>query len=257
MDSGGKEWLFEFLKDNIKYHGGFSTLTGTAMRHVYEVEFQQDSGDRPDAPNIMIVLTDGKAKDKGQNKVKVVGEMLRKTDLMVIAVGIKKAKHAELVQMATNEDFVHETNSFSGLQQLLPDLFDEICTSEAIGGETIHLTTTTLPPPTTPRKVKLPKAMQELNCLAKDAYVCDIKMDLAIVLDAYHKLPPQYNAWQKYFAKKMITQFKMGSESARITVNPMSRNKQSMSMKFSDPVASSEKRLCPFTTKLRPSKGGL
>ena len=82
-------------------------------------------------------------------------------------------------------------------------------------------------------------------------------MDLAIMLDAYQKLPPQYNAWQKYFAKKMITQFKMGPESARITVNPMSENKQSMSMKFTDPVAISEKRLCPFTQKLRPSKESL
>ena len=57
----------------------------------------------------MIVVTDGKAKDKGEYTVKKVGNKLRKTDLKVIAVGIKKAKRGDLDQMATDKKFVHFT----------------------------------------------------------------------------------------------------------------------------------------------------
>ena len=36
------------------------------MNHVFENEFTIEGGDRPEAKNIMIVVTDGKSKDKGE-----------------------------------------------------------------------------------------------------------------------------------------------------------------------------------------------
>ena len=56
--------------EDIEYHGGYSTLTGTAMNHVFENEFTVEKGDRPEAKNIMIVVTDGKSKDKGEFNIR-------------------------------------------------------------------------------------------------------------------------------------------------------------------------------------------
>ena len=45
------------------------------------------------------------------NHVKV-GAKIRDSDTLVIAVGIKKAVHSELMLMATNSHLVHETKTF-------------------------------------------------------------------------------------------------------------------------------------------------
>ena len=40
------------------------------MDHVFENEFTVEKGDRPEAKNIMIVVTDGKSKDKGELNIR-------------------------------------------------------------------------------------------------------------------------------------------------------------------------------------------
>ena len=40
------------------------------MDHVFENEFTVEKGDRPEARNIMIVVTDGKSKDKGEFNIR-------------------------------------------------------------------------------------------------------------------------------------------------------------------------------------------
>ena len=40
------------------------------MDHVFENEFTVEKGDRPEAKNIMIVVTDGKSKDKGEFNIR-------------------------------------------------------------------------------------------------------------------------------------------------------------------------------------------
>lgn len=87
----------------------------------------------------MVVLTDGKSKDKGDLKIDVIGEKLRQNgDVTVIAVGVNKAKHDELVKIATSELLVHETKKFTDLKILIPNLFNAVCTTT--GGD--HISTT-------------------------------------------------------------------------------------------------------------------
>ena len=87
----------------------------------------------------MVVLTDGKSKDKGDLRIEKVGEQLRKNgDVTVIAVGVNKAKHVELVNIASTEAHVHETKKFTDLKVLIPSLFNDVCSST--GGEDISTT---------------------------------------------------------------------------------------------------------------------
>jgi len=61
-------------------------MTGTAMYHAAYSEFSAEMGDRSDAPNIMIVVTDGRSKDKGEMTVKAVGEKIKSDNLMKVEV---------------------------------------------------------------------------------------------------------------------------------------------------------------------------
>ena len=258
-DETGNKETSDFLQvlDGIDYHGGFSTLTGTAMKHVRDIEFKEEFGDRPDAPNIMIVMTDGKSKDKGDNTVQKIGELLRnEASITVIAVGIKKAKHSDLVGMATREDLVHEAKSFTGLDQFFPSMFAEICI-DVIGGQTVAVTTTTTTTTTTPKpKFHLPVELRHADCNALVENYCTINADIGIFIDAYQNLRGVDNPWQMYLAKQLISQFSMigdngETDGARITLNPVSRRYTSMTATFDESRSSNRGELCQFTNSFK------
>ena len=56
-DKEGQREITEFMKvlSNIKYHSGFSTLTGTAMKYAAEKEFSAERGARE---NVRKVFSD-------------------------------------------------------------------------------------------------------------------------------------------------------------------------------------------------------
>ena len=202
----------------------------------------------------------------------------------MIAVGIKNAVHSELMLMATNSHLVHETKTFKekfeiifwlhnlsiishrnhfqtchkGLDSFIPQLFNDIC-EDGIGGETFSTTTSTTPGTTTRQttrpKLDLPKALVGYNCHHTEPHACSMKLDLAIILDANQNLAMKNNPWQKFFAKRLITEFDMDTkDSVRITVSPISQSKQSMTASFDDAMSSDKLELCHFVHKLRPSR---
>ena len=135
--------------------------------------------------------------------------------------------------------------------------FNDIC-QDGIGGETFA----TVPPTvvTTTQKTRkvvklhLNKQLQAFNCASTTENACSMAVDIAIMLDAYDKLKPiSYHPWQKYFAKRLISEFDMeGNNTARITVNPISHQKQSMTRDFYEEQSSSKVDLCHFVHGLKP-----
>ena len=206
-DSAGNKEIESFLNilDGLKYHSGFSTLTGAAMNHVRNVEFTAEMGNRADAKDIMIVVTDGKSKDKGDMRVEKIGKLIRDAgDLTVIAVGVNKAKHAELLHIASDESLVHETKKFSDLKTFLPQLFREVCkTTGGVASATTVATTTITT--TTPVEV-----LESVPCGQASPICSERKLDLAIMLDAYQGVTREQHNSQRHFAAKLTDSIDIG-----------------------------------------------
>ena len=125
----------------------------------------------------MIVVTDGRSKDLGENAVKIVGENLRQAgDLAVVAVGVNKAVDSELLEIASSPDLVHNTKKFTDLQKFLSPVFAEIC--KETGGETLK----------EGRTADLGSEDEfdfEVPCFTNGT--CSMQTDIVIALDAFRK----------------------------------------------------------------------
>ncbi|CAK8684243.1 unnamed protein product [Clavelina lepadiformis] len=115
----------------IPYRGR-GTLTGLALQHARNVMFQADNGDRPEAPNVLLVITDGRAKD--DNRVITQSQLLRDDGVVVFSLGVvppppQSLDDDQLLAMAGAPDRVIKAEGgFAGLGEvLLANLGDRIC----------------------------------------------------------------------------------------------------------------------------------
>ena len=169
------------------------------MHYAATKEFTAEMGDRPGVQNIMVVVTDGLAKDKPEMSIEKIGKMLRDDGTIhVMAVGVNKAKTSELATISTAHNLIHESKQFSGLKSLLPAIFQGVC--EETGGDAIAKTE---PVPVTVSPVP------EMNCDMKNANECNNEINLAIMLDSHHSVKRVDTEWQKYFAKMLIQNFEI------------------------------------------------
>ncbi|KAJ8016527.1 hypothetical protein DPEC_G00008170 [Dallia pectoralis] len=118
-----REQLLEAVR-NFRYKGG-NTFTGQALLHVLEENLREESGARPDTPQFLILLTDGKSQDDAiaaANRLKAAG-------VEIIAVGVKNADEAELRQVASEplDLNVYNVNDFPLLSKLVGRLVQILC----------------------------------------------------------------------------------------------------------------------------------
>jgi len=94
----------------IKYEGK-GTKTNMALEYAVKEGLVASKGDRPDVPNFVLVLTDGRATDD----VKIGAPALR-NHAYVVAVGVgKKIKENELKIIAGSEDRVYMVTDFRSM----------------------------------------------------------------------------------------------------------------------------------------------
>ncbi|XP_069786793.1 collagen alpha-1(XII) chain isoform X2 [Narcine bancroftii] len=110
----------------LPYKGG-NTLTGMALNYILQNNFKPESGARPYARKIGVLITDGKSQDD----VITPSETLRNIGVELYAVGIKNADQTELRQIATDPDSTHMYNvaEFSLLSEIVDDLSINLCNS--------------------------------------------------------------------------------------------------------------------------------
>jgi len=95
---------------NIPYEGR-GTKTNKALEYAVQQGIIQDKGDRPDVPNFVLVLTDGRSTDDVS-----IGAPALRDMAYVIAVGVgKKIKEPELVTIAGAKDNVYMVADFRSL----------------------------------------------------------------------------------------------------------------------------------------------
>jgi len=103
-------------------HNGDGTKTGRALTYAYEHALTAEFGNRPEARDIVIVITDGKAYDD----VRVPSKNLRKTGVSVLCIGIGLTTPGELrtLQQVTGgrKNFAIKIDNFADLVRRVDEI---------------------------------------------------------------------------------------------------------------------------------------
>ena len=109
--------------DAIRYPSG-GTYTAKALR-IARTQILTSSQDRDDKPNVVIVVTDGKATDSGQ--LDGAASALRSQETTIIAVGVgENYERSELERMAGNPRNVY-TADFKDLRNVIEQIKQSAC----------------------------------------------------------------------------------------------------------------------------------
>jgi len=78
------------LTDTFSFVNISGTFTGMALKHVQQTIFKEDNGDRPDARNVVVLITDGRSQDDVKEassslrqRGATVSETMRQTNIFV------------------------------------------------------------------------------------------------------------------------------------------------------------------------------
>ncbi|XP_044063005.1 matrilin-2-like isoform X2 [Siniperca chuatsi] len=104
---------------------GRGSMTGSALRHMFEFSFSAKEGARPNIPRVSIVFTDGRSQDdvsEWANKAKNSG-------VTIYALGVGKAIEQELREIASEPDEKHlyYAEDFENMGEITKKLKSRIC----------------------------------------------------------------------------------------------------------------------------------
>lgn len=113
--------------NRISYVQG-STHTDLGLNLAWTNVFNQ-VGDRPDAQNILYVLTDGQSSSPAATVLQA--NEVRNNNIKTYAIGIgSRVVKAELDSIATTRDYAIQVADFSNLQTLTTKLRNDLCSGE-------------------------------------------------------------------------------------------------------------------------------
>ncbi|XP_078691394.1 uncharacterized protein LOC144921870 [Branchiostoma floridae x Branchiostoma belcheri] len=108
---------------------GGGTLTGAALTYVANTMLLPSNGNRPDAPDVVIVLTDGFSWDSVAGPASVLHSM----GVQTFAIGVGSCvSDAQLHDIANCDDHVYKLADFRGLENITAMVHDQICCDEPI-----------------------------------------------------------------------------------------------------------------------------
>ncbi|XP_056142932.1 matrilin-2-like [Lampris incognitus] len=107
---------------------GKGSMTGSALRHMFEHSFSAKEGARANVPRVSIVFTDGRSQDdvsEWANRAKAAG-------VTIYALGVGKAIEEELREIASEPDDKHlyYTEDFEKMGEITNKLKSQICTDK-------------------------------------------------------------------------------------------------------------------------------
>ncbi|XP_021367855.1 collagen alpha-3(VI) chain-like isoform X2 [Mizuhopecten yessoensis] len=184
---------------NISFHTG-NTLTGKALEFVRDSVFVSAAGDRPNANNILVVLTDGKSSD---SQVTLEQASLLKNDsvkVFAIGIGLTDDGKDELGAIATDENHVFQTSDFFTLSSLQSEI--ELTQVDCISTTEPPMTTT---PTTTPTTTSVPDCDQR-------------RADIIFVLDSSNSEGLENFNKQLDFVKNFVELVKIGPNNVQVGV---------------------------------------
>lgn len=127
-----KKYMIDHIADAFSYQGG--TNTGAALQNLRETVFKSENGDRIDAENMAILITDGRS---NYHEFTVQQATLAKdSGIHLVVIGVDLTDTSELYEIASHPaiDNVFLVNNYEELfsiEPLIEDLFYENCTSKS------------------------------------------------------------------------------------------------------------------------------
>lgn len=121
--------VLEALQQLVQPGGG--THTGAALAYSLPY-FNAEHGGRKEMPQILMVITDGEARDS--DRLKAESDALRQNGITVISIGVQDAKRDELETMAGGDTSkVFFVDNFKDLETLYQNISSVICNSTKRG----------------------------------------------------------------------------------------------------------------------------
>ena len=115
---------------SIPYNAG-GTHTGDALEYAIHTQFKIQNGDRPIAPDFLIVITDGKSNNR--NETFTAANILHKEHIRTFAIGVgHRINKNELNHIATDHQHVFTVDTFDALHTLQAELHNMTCIGEWI-----------------------------------------------------------------------------------------------------------------------------
>ncbi|KAK6961153.1 collagen alpha-3(VI) chain-like isoform X4, partial [Biomphalaria glabrata] len=187
--------------DNIdlKYRAAASNA-GAALNEVQSKFFTKNL-DRPDAENIVILITDAKNSDQSENMVKEADE-LRKSGFKIITVGIRGADANELKGVASQSSFVFYSPSFE--RAISAEFIESVWGVLNPVSNLAQVSKTTKPPP-------IPPVSKRVSCAGA-------KLDLVFVLDASTSVTVRNFELLKDFVKDFLLDADIDGGNVRVGV---------------------------------------
>lgn len=115
--------------DDIPYRPG-NTNTADALKTMRSDMFTAFNGDRPDVPNVAVVITDGVSNTNSRRTIPEA-EQARGEGIHIYTIGIGLTDTKELDAMASKpvEENRYSVKEFSELRNLRSDIFSALCDS--------------------------------------------------------------------------------------------------------------------------------
>ena len=123
--------------DDIRYRSGHTNTTG-GLKVAREQVFNSQ-GDRPEADNLLILISDGTPTKDVDDLIPLARAMKSRDNIRIIGVGVSDAVNVTTFQMIVSDPF---SSHYFGV-----DDFDEL---QSIIGALIAQACRTMPPPTAP-----------------------------------------------------------------------------------------------------------
>ncbi|XP_078687668.1 matrilin-1-like [Branchiostoma floridae x Branchiostoma belcheri] len=106
---------------------GGSTLTGAALTYVANTMLLPSNGSRADAPDVVIVLTDGDSQDSVTGPASIIHYM-GATGVQTFAIGVGcSVSDTQLHDIANCDDHVYKLADFNGLSRITTIIHNQIC----------------------------------------------------------------------------------------------------------------------------------
>lgn len=104
---------------------GRGSMTGSALRHMFEFSFSTKEGARPSIPRVSIVFTDGRSQDD----VSEWATKAKNSGITIYALGVGKAIEQELREIASEPDEKHlyYAEDFGNMGEITKKLKSRIC----------------------------------------------------------------------------------------------------------------------------------
>ncbi|KAM9309426.1 matrilin-2-like [Pholidichthys leucotaenia] len=113
---------------NRMQYMGRGSMTGLALRRMFESSFTAKEGARLDVPRVSIVFTDGRSQDD----VSEWASKAKNSGITIYALGVGKAIEQELREIASEPDEKHlyYAESFEKMEEITKKLKSRICTDK-------------------------------------------------------------------------------------------------------------------------------